>query len=99
MPCGSHFNLEAVCQQGAPLQLKEVGDAIPQHHQLSVQDGPLRDAAVEPLQFREPGEQLHVPLVPQAGAVLAKIADAPAAVQLQLIDPAVVIEGLLHLGD
>ena len=99
MPCSSHFNLEAVCQQGAPLEFKKVRDAVLQYHQFTVQHCPLRYAAVEILQLRESGEQLHVPFIPQAGAGLVKIADAPAAVQLQLIDPSIVIEWFLHLGN
>ena len=47
MPCSSHFNLEAVCQQGAPLEFKKVRNAISKHHQFTVKHCPLRHVTVE----------------------------------------------------
>ena len=46
MPCGCQFNLEAVCQQGAPLKFKKVRDAIPKHHQFTVKHCTFRYVAV-----------------------------------------------------
>ena len=89
---GSQLDPEGVAEHHAFLDLCEVGDAVFEYIQLSVQDAVRFDLRAGVIEFREPLQQALSAFVIQLQLSIAHAGDAADAVQLQLIDKVRIIE-------